>query len=91
MSTNADNKPFTTEEVAEMLRVSEGTVRRWVTEGKLPATKIGAKVLIGRAAVMNIVDASMQTMQGTSSMMRERIAAKIEDTDPEIHALRSSK
>ena len=31
----------TVEEIAEDLRVSEGTVRRWIRQGKLPAFGLG--------------------------------------------------
>jgi excisionase family DNA binding protein len=32
---------LTVEEIAEDLRVSEGTVRRWIRSGKLPAFGLG--------------------------------------------------
>jgi excisionase family DNA binding protein len=32
---------LTVEEIAEDLRVSEGTVRRWIRQGKLPAFGLG--------------------------------------------------
>lgn len=36
----------TLEQVAGWLHVSIATVRRWIREGRLPATKIGRRVLI---------------------------------------------
>ena len=32
---------LTVEEIAEDLRISEGTVRRWIRQGKLPAFGLG--------------------------------------------------
>ena len=34
-------KFYTTFEVAEILRVSEGTIREWVNKGKLNAVRLG--------------------------------------------------
>ena len=36
-----DKGVLTVEEIAEDLRVSEGTVRRWIRNGKLPAFGLG--------------------------------------------------
>ena len=45
-------KPYLTiEETAAMLRVSERTVRRWISRGALPARKIGGTVRLLRDMV----------------------------------------
>ena len=36
-----DKGVLTVEEIAEDLRISEGTVRRWIRSGKLPAFGLG--------------------------------------------------
>jgi excisionase family DNA binding protein len=36
-------------EVAELLGVSERTVRRWIAEGTLPSTRIGGARLLAKA------------------------------------------
>lgn len=45
-----DNE-MTVAEVANELRVTERTVRRWIADGTLPATKIVGRVRINRADV----------------------------------------
>ena len=37
---------LTPQEVADLLKVTEQTVRRWVREGKIPATKFGQTIRI---------------------------------------------
>lgn len=36
---------YTAREIGAALQVDEGTVKRWIREGRLEAVKIGAKVL----------------------------------------------
>jgi excisionase family DNA binding protein len=36
-----DKEVLTVEEIAEDLRVSAGTIRRWIRQGKLPAFGLG--------------------------------------------------
>ncbi|HYB00945.1 MAG TPA: helix-turn-helix domain-containing protein [Ktedonobacteraceae bacterium] len=36
-----DKEVLTVEEIAEDLRISEGTVRRWIRQGRLPAFGLG--------------------------------------------------
>lgn len=53
--------PATVAEVVQALPVGERTVRRWIAEGRLPAYKIGRRLLIRRAdleAVTNRVSAA---------------------------------
>jgi excisionase family DNA binding protein len=44
-----------TSEAAERLRVTEGTVCRYCRQGRLPACRIGRKLLIPAAAVSQIL------------------------------------
>lgn len=41
-------KLFGVVEVAQVFSVSIPTVRRWVAEGKLPASRLGRRVLLGQ-------------------------------------------
>jgi excisionase family DNA binding protein len=44
METEQVEKPwYTVTEVADMLQVYEGTVRRWIREGELPALRLGER------------------------------------------------
>lgn len=45
--TNKINKLLTLKEVAEILRVNVGTLRRWDQEGRLKAIRIGSRRTIG--------------------------------------------
>ncbi|NJK49027.1 helix-turn-helix domain-containing protein [Candidatus Gracilibacteria bacterium] len=41
-----DNEQFlTTSEIAEILRVHQRTVQRWISSNRLKATKVGPKIL----------------------------------------------
>lgn len=45
---NMDTKPqnyYTTEEVAEMLKVTTESVRRWIRDGKLKSVKLSGKFI----------------------------------------------
>lgn len=48
-----DKQLFTTGEVADRLRVHKRTVQRWVSSGRLPATKVGPRVWRIRAEDLN--------------------------------------
>ncbi|MBL8860699.1 MAG: helix-turn-helix domain-containing protein [Planctomycetes bacterium] len=41
----AHDRLNTTAEVAERLRLSPGTVRRWANAGRIPATRCGARYM----------------------------------------------
>ena len=42
---------LTTKEAAEMLRVSHWTISAWLSQGKLPRTKVGGRTLITKSAL----------------------------------------
>lgn len=48
-NTNVAGEYLTTDEVAELLRVSPGAVRFWIREGRIPAHKIGNAYRINKA------------------------------------------
>ncbi len=52
----SENRFFSTEEVAERLRVDEQTVRRWIKHGKLEAFKIGRAWRISPAALEALLE-----------------------------------
>jgi excisionase family DNA binding protein len=49
---------LTTEEVAELLRVHENTVRQLIASGKLPATKVGRAWRVKKADVQAYLKAN---------------------------------
>jgi excisionase family DNA binding protein len=42
---------FTPQEVSELLRVSDYTVRRWIRQGDLPAYKVGRSWRVSASAI----------------------------------------
>ena len=58
MSANSvpEHDLLTVEEAAKVLRAGESTVRRWIAEGRLAAVSVGKKLLIGRAAILAMVE-----------------------------------
>lgn len=56
MSSVPDHDMMTIREVAELLRVSEITVARWIKQGRLPAFRVGPRaVRIRRADVVGLM------------------------------------
>jgi excisionase family DNA binding protein len=41
--------------VAELLGVSERTIRRWIAEGTLPSTRIGGSRLVAKADLERLI------------------------------------
>jgi excisionase family DNA binding protein len=59
MNSKCDNRDMAEEtlsprEVAEHLGVTVRTVQRWVAEGRLPATRVGGRVRVRRAALASV-------------------------------------
>jgi len=48
-------KMFSVKEVAKKIGVTERTIRRWISEKKLPAYKIGFRVYIAKEDVQKMV------------------------------------
>ncbi len=48
-------KLFSVKEVAKKIGVTERTIRRWISEKKLPAYKIGFRVFIAKEDVQKMV------------------------------------
>lgn len=46
------NKEMTVAQVANEMKVSERTVRRWIADGVLPARKVVGRVIVDRADVL---------------------------------------
>lgn len=49
MAAVAHNELLTVDDVARRFRVTRGTVRRWVSSGELPASRIGRTIRIDAA------------------------------------------
>ena len=62
-----DDRYLTVPEVAERLRVTEETVRRWVRTGRLPAVMPG-----GRKAGYRISERALRTMLGGTDTAERR-------------------
>jgi excisionase family DNA binding protein len=50
-----DDSFMTVAEVAEILKLNQQTVRNWIDQGALPATKIGRRVRIRRSDFERVV------------------------------------
>ncbi|MFI0435533.1 MAG: PTS sugar transporter subunit IIA [Parachlamydiaceae bacterium] len=61
-------------DVAELLNVSESTVRRWVTEGKIPTYRINQHYYFSRTEIENWVISHKldKTTEGISPFMRRK-------------------
>ena len=49
-----ESKYLSPEEVGKMFRASKWTVRRWVEAGRLPAVRVGRRLLIPAEAVKQL-------------------------------------
>jgi excisionase family DNA binding protein len=47
---------MTVNEIADEFKMRKTTVRTWITEQKLPASKMGRKYLIRRSAVLALIE-----------------------------------
>jgi excisionase family DNA binding protein len=54
-------KDLSVDEAAQLLRVSSGTIRRWIDAGKLPATRTGRFWRIRQADVDNLAQNGRRT------------------------------
>ena len=52
-------KLYTTTEIADMLSVSDRTVRNWIDEGKISAYKLGVSYRIKESDLMNFLNDSL--------------------------------
>ena len=56
-SSSASADPWmTVNEIADEFKMRKTTVRTWITENKLPASKMGRKYLIRRSAVLALIN-----------------------------------
>jgi len=61
---DTSNKYYTAEEVAEMLKVTTESVRRWIRDGKLKSVKLSGKFIrISQADL----DEFVKSMRGVSN------------------------
>jgi len=68
-------------DVAELLNVSESTIRRWITEGKIPAYKLESQYRFNRSEVENwVMSCRLRGSDGTLLEQKEKqIFPKEED------------
>lgn len=55
------DKMFTTEEIASMLKVKSATVRRWIREGDLAAYRIGQNWRVSGAQIFEFLEKRSST------------------------------
>lgn len=55
----ADNENYTSQEVADALRISISLVRHWVMKKKIPVIRIGKKVFVKGATIQKIYDSGI--------------------------------
>lgn len=53
-----EEKYYTIEEVAEMLKVVYMTVYRWIKQGKLKAYRVGKKYMIKKSEIEALIEKS---------------------------------
>ncbi len=51
-----EHKLLKSKEVAEILRIKNGTIRKWIFEERIPVIRIGGCVFIKRETVDKILD-----------------------------------
>jgi excisionase family DNA binding protein len=56
---------LTPEQVAELLQVEVASLRRWVTEGRVPFHRVGRKTRFTRADVDTIIDTAQVAPLGS--------------------------
>lgn len=59
MAGHPNTQYLSPEEVGKMFRASKWTVRRWVEAGRLPAVRLGRRLLIPGDAVQKLVEAQL--------------------------------
>lgn len=53
-----DERYYTIDEVADMLKVVYMTVYRWIKQGKLKAFRVGKKYMIKKSDIENLIEKS---------------------------------
>lgn len=48
-------KVYTIQEVANLFRVNEMTIRRWITQGKIQAYRVGHRYLINESEIKKLL------------------------------------
>ncbi len=52
---------YTTDQAAEVLQINSQTLRKWIREGKLPASKLGSDYRITGEDIKSFLDATKTT------------------------------
>jgi excisionase family DNA binding protein len=74
---------MTPRQVADELGVTVRTVQRWIADGRLPATRVGARVRVSRSSLASIAEAPAPPSSRLSSVLianRGEIATRIART-----------
>ena len=65
-------------DVAELLNVSESTIRRWVTDGKIPSYRINKNHYFSRTEIENwVISHKLDKTHGVSPFMRRKEADQV--------------
>lgn len=62
---------YTTAQAAEVLQINIQTLRKWVREGKLPASKLGSDYRITGEDIKSFLDATKTAKNGYNMSCRE--------------------
>jgi len=57
---------LTVADVAEILKLNQQTVRNWIDQGSLPATRVGRRVRIKRSDLERLIEAGYTSGAGAS-------------------------
>lgn len=57
---------LTVAEVAEILKLNQQTVRNWIDQGSLPATRVGRRVRIKRSDLERLIEAGYSAGGGAA-------------------------
>lgn len=71
---------ITPKEVAKLLNVSGGTVRRWIASSKLPAFRVGGRIKVSKADALAMVS-RVQPRAGPAIPTRAEVEARAAAVD----------
>lgn len=79
---------LTLEEAADLCRVHYLTMRRWVTGGKVPAHRIGRRILVRRADLDRLLGGEST---GTTTISLEALERTLREALRQVQALKGAR